>query len=546
MDLQPTTRPITGSHVYTAFKCMRNVVLDVCGDRSLRRDTRPEEEHLLARGRDHEAKIVVDLIAGGWCEPEYAERDFAAGAAATRALLEAGVPGVLQAVLLEDAAVPAGFEPAAGLGIPDLLRRVEGRPEGAPSGSGTGLGFEFHYEVGDVKSSARPRGDQILQVVHYATMLARVQGCLPKQGYLLLKDGREERFDIAEYVPVLEGVIARIQAALSDPASTRPFLSRACGSCRWSVVCGPELEGADDLSLVDGMSEGVARTLRDAASVATASELAVLPIDDVARRTGIDAARLRRLQRAAFARQLGRPLPERVDAARVGEPRGRRAGRPRGAAERPATVALTAIFDAFADRLLWCGASRSTGAGRRGGRESLGEIAPGPDEDSWQAFLGLVARITPALAEAAVVWHVGPALPRWIEDRAFAHRSELPVEADPSQTRFVDALRRARGAATWPRPVHGFDDVVALALDRDPHRAGRLDEAAWRVATEPDAGRAWLSKRGGALLEDVHDVVAWIETAGRSGVRSAAAKGGGKEEAREEADERGAAGGVEA
>ncbi|MGA0870910.1 MAG: hypothetical protein ACO3UM_18430, partial [Planctomycetota bacterium] len=81
-------KPTTGTHVYQLPKCSRAVALELAGDRSLRRDLRPEEELVLGRGRDHEADFVRDL---GWEEPVYPARDFAAGATATRAMLEAGV-----------------------------------------------------------------------------------------------------------------------------------------------------------------------------------------------------------------------------------------------------------------------------------------------------------------------------------------------------------------------------------------------------------------------------------------------------------------------
>ena len=132
-------KPITGTHVYSLFACERAVALDLSEDRSLRRPLRDDEEMVLARGREHEARIVAEL---DWPEPEYPPRDFEAGAAATRALLADGVPGVLQGVLLG----------SDRLGIPDLLRREEG-----PSAFG-----DWHYVVGDVKSSSRARGDQVL------------------------------------------------------------------------------------------------------------------------------------------------------------------------------------------------------------------------------------------------------------------------------------------------------------------------------------------------------------------------------------------------
>lgn len=139
-------RPITGTHLYTLPRCARAVALEFHGDSSLRRALRDDEEFMLARGRAHEAEYVARL---GWPEPAYQRGDFVAGAAATRALLASGAEGVLQGVLVE----LVDGRPDL-VGIPDLLRRADGA---------SAFG-DFHYEVGDVKSSSRPRGDQILQL----------------------------------------------------------------------------------------------------------------------------------------------------------------------------------------------------------------------------------------------------------------------------------------------------------------------------------------------------------------------------------------------
>ena len=131
---------ITGTHVYTYPRCPRNVALDLYGDRNLKRPSTPWEELVLARGREFEADYVAGLT--GYVEPTYPRGQHEVGAEATLALLEEGVIAICQGVLL------LGDR----LGIPDLLRRVPLQSE---------LG-DHSFEVLDVKSSARSRGDQVL------------------------------------------------------------------------------------------------------------------------------------------------------------------------------------------------------------------------------------------------------------------------------------------------------------------------------------------------------------------------------------------------
>ena len=89
------------------------------------------------------------------------------------------------------------------LGLPDLMRRVDGA---------SALGAH-HYEVVDVKSSGRARSDQVLQVVFYSRLLARLQGRMPEHGALVLKDRSEQRFSVADFVHACEEVERDLERA---------------------------------------------------------------------------------------------------------------------------------------------------------------------------------------------------------------------------------------------------------------------------------------------------------------------------------------------
>ena len=92
-------RRITGTHLYTYLKCAHAVALDFHEDPALRRSPSEIEEFVLARGRDLETRICADL---DYATPSFADRDFAAGAEATTALMAEGVTGISQGVLIDD------------------------------------------------------------------------------------------------------------------------------------------------------------------------------------------------------------------------------------------------------------------------------------------------------------------------------------------------------------------------------------------------------------------------------------------------------------
>lgn len=445
-------RRLTGTHVYSYVKCSRLAALDLHLPRSERREPHPWEEFAAQRGRDFETFYVQRLPV---VQPSYPERDFAAGAAATLELLRAGQEWIHQAVLAADDR----------LGLPDLLRRLPG-----PSALG-----DHHYEVLDVKTSGRSRGDQILQVTFYSLLLADVQQRLPVHGALILKDGREERFAIADYVAAAAEVLAELRRLRDHLDAARPFLQMGCSGCYHDQRCLGELGAARDLSLVQGMSRG-ARAILEQLGCRTVEDLAVFHPEGARHRGNLDATLLRRLRRAAHAHLLGRPLVEE---------------RPRGERLEPAAI-VHLLSDPFADRVLAFGMLHpATAAGTFSWQMP---DAGDPRDGEWSALRRLVAD----LPRQTVILHFGEALPRWYEEHAMVRESEPAFEA-----RFVNLQPRLRAAATWPRPVFGLADLVACALDRDPLRAGHAGAAAmW--GTLPDGAERLQAK----LRADLEDLAA--------------------------------------
>ena len=381
----------------------------------------------------------------GYVEPTYPRGEFTAGAEATLALMAEGVEGVAQGVLYREQR----------LGIPDLLRRVSGESD---------LG-EHHFEVLDIKSSRRSRSDQLLQVAFYSRLLGEVQGRAPEYGYLILKDGREERFRLAAFAPALAEVEEDVQRLREDPDSARPFLGPACSRCRWWELCGAQLEEVEDLSLLQGMTRGL-RTMLERNGSGTCSSLAALRVDATARRTHIPVAQLRRLKRAAESRKTGRPLLEKRS-------------------EMVPGALLHFLTDPFEDRVLFMGLLH---AGQPAG--GLSSAIPKSREQEWSAFEGLLK----TLPADVTLLHYGHTVPDWYEDRVRGRAGVL-------RGRFMDLARLLRGAAVFPGPVFDLADHVRMGLGVDPHRQGHAAAAALWAAT-PE-GQSWLEHKGCSDLEDL-------------------------------------------
>ena len=451
---------ITGTHIYTMLRCSHAVALDLHEDRSSRRALTEVEEFVRRRGMDWESRFTADL---GYSEPEFPRGDFAAGAEQTVRFLREGVPGVCQGVLLEENR----------LGIPDLLRREVGESK---------LG-EFHYVVGDIKSSGRPRSDQVLQVAFYSDILASVQGRDPGYGYLILKDGREERFELRDFAAALAQVEGRARALGTDPSGSRPFLGPSCSRCHWSERCLPQLERADDLSLVQGMTPGL-RTTLERSGVVDCGGLLSMAVESVSRRSHLEPTLLRRLVAGAKAHAAGRPLPQK---------RSRQL-------EVGSAAVLHCLSDPFADRMLFFGVQYPA----EPGGESW-SVCPPDRKSELSEFTSLLDR----LPKRTPLLHYGETLPRWFSDAARDFSGRPKVEA-----RFIDLARRLRGASVFPGPVFGFAQHVEHGLGTDPHREGEAD-AAGMWAQRPE-GREWLAHKGRSDLGDLCRLVAIVRSNERS------------------------------
>jgi len=427
-------RRITGTHVYSYVKCPHLASLDLYLKRSERRPSTPWEEFAAKRGRDFEDVYVADLDI---VQPEYPERDFDAGAEATLQLLRDGAPLLHQAVLQSEDR----------LGLPDLLRKIDGESE---------LG-DHHYEVLDVKTSGKARGDQILQVVFYTQLLAEVQGRMPEHGALILKDGTEERFEIADYVAACDEVVGELRRLREDPDSSRPFFQLGCSGCYHDERCLPQMRERGDLSLVQGMSKG-ARAILEQSGCASIEDLATFHPDGARARGNLDATLLRRLRRSAQTYLLGKPVVEQ-------RPRAEKLDR---------SAIIHVLTDAFADRVLGFGLLHPATAD---GKFTC--VLPKSRGDEWQAFRELTAK----LPARTVLLHFGATLRRWHEEHAFSS------EADPSmEARFVDMQKRLKTAAIYPAPVVLLPDFVKHGLGLDPLRAGHAGAAAmWTLEDDGDA-----------------------------------------------------------
>lgn len=279
-------RSLTGNDLYHFHQCPHTFTMKLTqpasqGEAS---GTRPEAlQRLLQWGLDHETAYAER--EGYETMPDFLSQGVSVARATVLDAMREGRPKLFQALLTSGEL----------LGVVDLLRRVPG----------ASLLGDYHYEVGDVKSSGRAKAEQVMQVLFYTHLLESLQGTRPEHGFLVLADGSEWRFRISDYWDYFLSVLEDAQNVLFGGAQTEPVFSDACTLCRWQAKCHAQLVQSRDLSLVPGMTRGRRSALR---RVGIDTEDALRLADPERAVPGLRSAYHMRLRRQAQARHEQQPL----------------------------------------------------------------------------------------------------------------------------------------------------------------------------------------------------------------------------------------------
>lgn len=298
---------VDGERLYSAtdlvafLECEHLSALDLraLDDDALRaeRSQADESQQLIAdKGDAHEkrhltdqrtqGRQVVDIAAGGGSVSDKVQ--------ATLAAMRAGVEVIYQATLLDGCWV----------GHADFLRRVDGVASSLGSWS---------YEVADTKLARSPKAKFLVQLAFYSDLVARAQGVAPLQMHVVLGDGTERKFRVADYAHYLESLRTRFLAAVEGLlGATRqapyPAPCDHCDLCRWSERCERQRLADDHLSQVAGITRIQTSRLQEA-GVSTLAALAALPAD--ARIVRIQPETLLKLRGQAALQEHARRTGER-------------------------------------------------------------------------------------------------------------------------------------------------------------------------------------------------------------------------------------------
>ena len=328
----------TGQMLYSAtdlvhfLECEHLTNLDMCNlETPLPKAVDDEQAALIKnKGYAHESAYArrlcehsgsfIDIAA---CSGKQEERH-----AATEKAMREGVHIIYQATFLQPPFI----------GYADFLRRVE-----VPSRLGN-----FSYEVLDTKLARSPQAKFVIQLTFYSAMLAAIQGLSPESMHVVLGDGSEASFRVADYAHYLERVKSRFLARVTgqDPAQTYPTPCEHCDLCRWRDLCEEKRVADDHLSLVANILKIHVRRLNDAGINTLAALAGLAPGVAVPRMPAPVLERLRHQARLQFkARTSGKQFVELIEA----DPASVSSGGLRGFARMPKPATGDLFFDMEGD-----------------------------------------------------------------------------------------------------------------------------------------------------------------------------------------------------
>ena len=442
---------------------------------------RPAEDDLALllqeRGREHERRYLEKLEAQGadivtipdnLPMEERSER--------TRDAMKQGASFIYQGALV------AG----RWLGYADFLIRTE-----VPSDLGV-----WSYDVLDVKLARTPTPAHLLQLCVYTDLLGEVQGRRPDQAHLLLGDGHQATFRLADYVHYYTLARQRFEEFCDDPPGTSaPEPVAHCATCHWKGDCEKRWTTEDHLSIVADIRRSQIKKLRDA-GVETVAALAALPAGQ--RIPKLAAKTLARLRHQAALQVEGRgsdePCHELIlDGAETGDGRGFRRLPPPDEGDLFFDIEGDALFP---DRLEFLFGLYDEAEGKPRFREFW---AHNHDEER-KAFERVIDAMTGGMEQHpdAHVYHYHHYEPGALQRLSGRYGTrEAAVDNLLRRQKFVDLYKVVRESVRTSQPGYSLKNLEAFYMKRE----GEVKEATEALVVYD----RWRKEQADGLLRQIAD-----------------------------------------
>ncbi|MBL7051165.1 TM0106 family RecB-like putative nuclease [Candidatus Woesearchaeota archaeon] len=238
---------ITATHFYNYVQCPTKIYLNIHGDKEKRVPYSEFIQKKMEDGIIHEKEVIK-----GKKFEEIKIKDVNDAFKKTIELMESGVNLIYQGVLIEKDM----------LGRPDLLEKREGKSKFG----------DYHYVALDIKSGKRLKEEYKMQVMFYSLLLEKVQGRLPKNGYIININHEILDFNVKKALGKYNHNLNEIKKIIKGKKIAPTHLSK-CAECVWREYCIPYMVKKQDISMIPRLGRTAKEKLNDA-GIKTISDVA--------------------------------------------------------------------------------------------------------------------------------------------------------------------------------------------------------------------------------------------------------------------------------
>ncbi len=239
-------------------RCRRRTYLEVYGNRE---EQDPEKEFLLKLKRENQLHIANTLESKSLVYQRPKGKDWLLNWQQTKELMEQGVECIYGGSLYlslsqwqtsiaikdhnKDHNDDSNQANIAFLGKPTLLIK---RP-------GKSIFGDWLYIPINIKLGRRPKPEYKLIAAYHAQMLAAIQGVLPPQSQLILRQQNTYQIQLDYWLERMHSIVAECIAMLMAKQEPEVFISRQrCSLCNWYSHCYNLAKSQQHLSLIPGIT----------------------------------------------------------------------------------------------------------------------------------------------------------------------------------------------------------------------------------------------------------------------------------------------------
>lgn len=229
-------------------RCRRRPFLDIHGDFSQKEPKRDFVFKLQQQSKNHIANVLEGKT---YQQPDAPYKDWQALANQTTLLMKLGVEYINRGVLLLSEFPDWGLKNYLNLrqvtlvGFPSLLVKQPGKSRFG----------DWYYIPTNIKLGRKAKPEYKLVSAFHAQLLSSIQGRLPENGQVILKEKNIALINLGIWLPKLKSTLEECLEMLQLYQEPEVFISRQrCSLCHWYSYCHQVAEKTAHLSLVPGVT----------------------------------------------------------------------------------------------------------------------------------------------------------------------------------------------------------------------------------------------------------------------------------------------------